>query len=136
MSGGVKEVLQAVEHGVVHVAKVAAWPFIHAAQLVGLIETTMRDEPEVKAALVGLISRIETLGADSTAVFAAKGLSLPADLKEFADAKELFEYVRDVFIPEVRKVYGDFAPQLEHLKAETETPNLGNPPGLHNVVPA
>ncbi len=127
-----------VVEGLEKVGHVIAWPFVHAADLVSTIETGLKDEPEAKTAVVGLIERIETLGADGASALASKGVDLPADLRELYDAKVLFEYVRDVFIPEVKKVYGDIAPEIEKLAGVDSSAPVADPvpafPGLHTVV--
>ena len=129
----VKTVLVDIGHGV-------AWPFEHGIQLVKTLEDALKDEPQVKTAVTGLIAQIGAVTADGAIVVSSKGVDLVADAAAIVAAKQLFSYVLNTFLPAVRAVYKDLAPDIQGL--ETPAPIAPAPsapvpgPGLHTVVPA
>jgi hypothetical protein len=128
----------------VDIGHVVAWPLEHGAQLVKTLEDALKDEPQVKTAVTGLIAEIGVVTADGAIVVSSKGVDLVADAAALVAAKQLFSYVLNTFLPAVQAVYKDLAPDVQAL----ETPAAPAPapaaavagpvpgPGLHTVVPA
>jgi len=117
---------------------------------VEVLETALKDEPTVKTAIVGLIQKIETLGADATKAIAAEGLDVPDDVLTAQAAQTLFEYVKETFLPAIESAYKDEASILEAGAAtslQVEAASSSSPdsatdestivqqgPGLHTVA--
>jgi hypothetical protein len=127
----VKTVLVDLGHGI-------EWPFEHGAQLIKTVDVAMKDEPEAKAAIVGLLTQISAVTASGAIVVSSKGVDLAADAAAIVAAKQLFLYVENTFLPAVKTIYGDLAPEIEGLAASAPiAPAAPQPgPGLHTVVPA
>jgi hypothetical protein len=89
------------------VEKVVVWPFSHLGQVIAAINTSLKAEPAVKTAVVGLLGKIQTLSADATAAATADGLNVPADMATASAAATLFTYVKDVFLPQIEAAYKD-----------------------------
>jgi hypothetical protein len=119
-----------------NIGHVAAWPFEHGAQLMKTLEDALRDEPKVRAAVLGLIQQISLVTADGAIVVSSKGIDLAADAAALVAAKQLFLYVENTFLPEVKTVYTDISPDVEGLIAAAPVAAPVGAPGLHNVVPA
>lgn len=88
-------------------------PFKYADKVEKLLATALKDEPELKTAIVGLVQRVETVVGDASADIATKGLNLPGDIQTIRDVQSLAVYVRDDFAPVVSKVWGDVAVDLK-----------------------
>jgi hypothetical protein len=121
--------MNAFEKIVVKVGEGIAWPFEHGAQLVEVLTTALKDEPAVKAAIVGLVQQVETVTADGAIAVAAKGIDLPDDIQTAAAAQTLFSYVVKTFIPAVSAAYKD-------LSADVKAPAPADPPPTPATVAA
>ena len=134
--------MNAFEKDVVKVGHVIAWPFVHAAQVVRVIEDAMKHEPAVKAAVVGLVQQVQAVTAQGAVVVAAEGLNIPADLHELVLAKTLFAYVTSVVLPAVEGAWKDIAEDLGPVATNVPVPlpvaivDAQAGPGLHNVTAA
>ncbi|HUX10911.1 MAG TPA: hypothetical protein VMW51_09735 [Terriglobia bacterium] len=127
-----EKVLVKIGHGV-------EWPFVHGEQLVKLLTSVLKDEPAVKAAVVGLIQQIATITADGAIVVSGAGVNLTADMAELVAARALWNYVVTVFLPAVQGAWKDLEPTIGGLEAGAASqaaPAVVPPPGLHNVTPA
>jgi hypothetical protein len=130
------------ENVVEKIGKAIAYPFIHAAQVIEVLTTALHDEPAVKTAVVGLIQQIEMLDKDGASALAAKGINIPEDMATLADAKALWQYVTDTFLPAVEAAYKDFDADLQTANAAPAadaTPVADAAmagPGLHTVTAA
>lgn len=89
------------------IGSVIAWPFVHASRAVSIIQTTMRDYPAVRAAVIGLVQQVQTNIQDAQAAMAADGLNIPADVAELKAAKALYDYAVTVFLPALESAYQD-----------------------------
>lgn len=89
------------------VGKAIAWPFEHSIQVIETLSAALKDEPEVKTAIVGLVSQIKTLTEDGAVAVAAKGIDVPDDLATVAAAQTLFAYVTQTFLPAIEAAYKD-----------------------------
>ena len=128
---------------VVTIGKDVAWPFTHGIQLLQLLDKALKDEPQAKQLIVGLVSQIADVSATGAIAVEAKGLDLPADLAELAAMKTLWSYVVTTFLPGIKTIYGDLAPVVDALTAAndaTPAPALSADaqagPGLHTQVAA
>ena len=122
------------------IISIVEWPFKHAVALEELLSDGLKDEPEVKAAIIGLTERAGAIGADTVAAIAEHGLDVPEDLKDVEDVKALFAYIQTTFLPAIEKAYADFKSATAGLSTPAApaaaTPAPVEAPGLHNVVPA
>jgi hypothetical protein len=87
--------------------KVIEYPFARTAQFVAVVGTALKDEPEVKAAIVGLVKAAETVIADASEDVATKGIDIPEDLQTVTDVKAFFAYFSGTFLPAVEAAYKD-----------------------------
>ncbi len=129
------------------IGKGIAWPFVHGAQLLSILNTALRDEPALKTAVTGLVAQIGVLTAEGSVVISGQGLNITADMAELVAAKALWSYVVGTFLPAVEGAWKDLAPQVQALEgagdypapAATPTPapalNIPQPgPGLDKVM--
>ncbi len=123
----------AFERFFIRVGHVIAWPFAHGAQFVELVATAMKDEPAAKAAVVGLVTQIKIVTEDSALALAAKGLDVPEDIQTVEDAKRLWAYVTDVFLPAAEAVYKDLNLDVEQ-PADLAPSASAFAPGLHTIT--
>lgn len=89
------------------VGKVIAWPFVHLSRTISILQTTMKDYPAVRTAVVGLVTQVQTVAVDASAAAAADELNPELDAAELAAAVTLFKYCRDTFLPQVEAAYKD-----------------------------
>lgn len=101
---------------------VVAWPFVHGAQVIEVLATALKDEPEVKTAVVGLVTQIKTITEDSALAIAAKGLDVADDMQTVSDAKALWAYVTGAFIPTLEAAYKDESAALNIPSPATPSP--------------
>ena len=87
------------------VGKILEWPFVHAAQVIGVLTVTLTQYPLVRTAVIGLITQIQTNVQDVALAAADKGLNVSADVAELAAAKSLWVYVTQVFMPAIEAAY-------------------------------
>jgi hypothetical protein len=106
------------------VSSVALWPLNHLEKVIAAINATMKAEPAVKAAIVGLLAKIQALAADATAAATADGLCISADEATAAAAATLFTYVKDVFVPAMEAAF------------KLEKGAIANTPALSPPAPA
>lgn len=128
------------ERVVKRIGHVLVFPFVHAAKIIKLIDTSITDEPKAKAAIVGLIEQISTITADGALVIEGKGIDVTADLAELAAMKALWTYVTGTFIPAVDAIYADVEADLKDDTSTTSTATASvavvTGPGLHTVTAA
>jgi hypothetical protein len=116
------------------IGKVIAWPFEHASQVIETLSTALKDEPEVKTAVVGLVSQIETLTKDGAVAVAAHGIDIPDDLAEVAAAQALWAYVKGTFLPAIEAAYKDVEAAVKvPSPAEAVAAAVGAAPALSTV---
>jgi hypothetical protein len=105
--------------GVIHLVEE---PFEDAGKLEKLLATAEKDEPEVKAAVLKLVSLVEPVGADATTDVSAGGLNVASDLKTFNDAAAVYTYVKTTLVPLAKQVYGDFKSDLSSSAGAAPAP--------------
>jgi hypothetical protein len=141
--GAVEKIGGEVEHAV-------EAPFKYAEKLTSLLHTALKDEPELKAGILQLVTYAEAIVADGAADIAANGLNIPADLKTFQDIQTLAGYLKSTFFPLVGNVYSEAKQDILGTVADpsdrssasaasassTTAPAVQAGPGLHSVTPA
>jgi hypothetical protein len=63
----------------------------------------------MQTAVVGLVTKIKEVTEDSAIAIAAKGLNVPDDIQTVEDAKALWAYVTETFLPACKEVADDLA---------------------------
>ena len=58
------------------VGKILEWPFVHAAQVIGVLTVTLTQYPLVRTADIGLVTQIQTNVQDVALAAADKGLNV------------------------------------------------------------
>jgi hypothetical protein len=81
------------------------WPFVHAAQVIGVLTVTLTQFPLVRQALIGLVQQIQINVQDIATAAASEGVNIPADLAELNAAKNLWTYVTQTFLPAIAAAY-------------------------------
>jgi hypothetical protein len=130
-----------VEVAAKDMVKVVEWPFKNGAEVIRALEVALKDAPEAKAAVLGLVKQFMVISPDVISAIAADGFNLPRDLQAVADVKEFFAYFVSTFLPEVKSIVGDIesiAPAAPAAAAAPAEAPAAAPavPGLHNSVPA
>jgi len=130
------------EKVVVDIGKGIEWPFVHAAELTKLLSEALKDEPAVKAAVVGLVQEIGLVTADGAIVVSSAGVNVTADMAELVAMKALWTYIAQTFLPAVETAWKDIRPEMAALESAGGAPPAQAPaaavdpaPGLHSVVP-
>jgi hypothetical protein len=119
------------ENAVKKIGHAIAWPFVHAEQVIKVLETALTDEPAVKTAVTGLITQIEALTADGAVAVAAKGIDVSDDVATVAAAQTLFKYVTETFLPAIEEAFKDVKADLA---APAAAAAVSNTPGLASVT--
>lgn len=91
------------------VAHVIAWPFENTVKFVSILDEAIKDEPPVKAAIVGLVAAAERAITDTATAAASKGVNIPADVEAVTDAESFFVYFKNSFLPVIESAYKSLA---------------------------
>lgn len=122
------------------IGKAIAWPFVHATEVIEVLTTALKDEPEVKTAIVGLVQQIQALVKDGSIAIAADGLNVPDDVATVAAAQTLFAYVTGTFLPTLESAYKDEKSDVETAASSdveaAASSVIQTGPGLHAVSAA
>lgn len=89
------------------VGKVIAYPFVHTEHVIKVLDAIVKDSPQVRDAILGLVQQAATVDADVLQAIASKGMNLPVDLKTLDDAATFFQYFRSQFLPVIEQAYKD-----------------------------
>jgi hypothetical protein len=108
-------------------------PFKYAAQTEKVLADGIKDAPQLKSAIVGLVHEFEQLGPDVLQCIAEKGFDIPEDLKACADVKALFQYFTQTFMPVVEATVADFK---HDVATSAPAAPVVEAPGLHTTIPA
>ncbi|MFC6644150.1 DNA-methyltransferase [Granulicella cerasi] len=104
--------LQTIETIGMDIAHVAEQAVAFLPHVVSLLDHAIKDEPEVKTLLSGLITQaIAVLTAGSTAA-EDKGISLAADATTLAAAEQFFMYVKGTFLPQAEAIYKEISSDI------------------------
>lgn len=109
---------------VADIGKVISWPVTHVLKAIEVADQAVVAEPAIKAAVVGLLNKIEQTGADATAAVAADGLNIPADLAAASAAGALIGYINTTFVPAIKAAVG---PVAKAAKAPTPAAPAAKP---------
>ena len=101
-----KGVEKGVEYAIVH-------PVEFCMKAEKIIASAIKDQPEVKAAVLGLVKQATGVIGDVGNDVAEKGINLAADAKTLADAEAFFAYFKGNFIPLVEKLYAEVKADLQ-----------------------
>lgn len=82
-------------------------------KVVKVLCVTLKDEPAVRDAIVGLIAQMKPLVADAAVDIAGKGINLPADIQTIKDFQSLIAYFRGTFLPKIESAYHDELDAIE-----------------------
>jgi hypothetical protein len=97
----------------VDVAKGIEYPISFLVKAESVIASAIKDQPEVKTAVISLIAQAESVIGDVATASAAKGIDLASDAKALADAETFFNYFKSTFIPLVEQVYTEVAADVQ-----------------------
>jgi hypothetical protein len=95
-----KGVEKAVEFAIVH-------PIEFCVKAEAVIASAVKDSPEVKTAVLGLVKQATGVIGDVATATAEKGINLADDAKALADAEAFFNYFKSTFIPLVESLYAE-----------------------------
>ena len=124
--------MNAFERFFAKLGKAIIWPFKNGAKVIEVLTTGLKDEPEVQTAIVGLVKKIQEVSEDSVVAIAARGLDVPDDIQTVTDAKALWLYVMQTFLPAVEGAYKDLATDVAVVPAAVPAPVSG----LASITPA
>ena len=80
-------------------------PFVHTAKFVAVLSDAIKNEPPVKAAIVGLVQAAEAAIGDVSIAAATKGADIPEDLKAVTDIESFFVYFTNSFLPAIESAW-------------------------------
>ena len=124
------------------VENVVKEPIAIATKVKTIFEQVTEDTPQLRTVFIGLVSKLEAVGGDITAVVNADGVNISGDVQTFQDAAAAISYFRATVLPVVEQVYGqiktDFAaPAAAAAPAPAASAAVAQTgPGLHNIIPA
>ncbi len=104
---------QVAETVVKDVVSVVEFPFKRTAEFVSVINTAIKHEAPVKAAVIELVKQAEGLLADGAEDVSAKGLNLSEDLKTWQDLQAFITYLKGTFFPLVASIYTEVAAEVK-----------------------
>ncbi len=110
---GIVTAAKDVEHAAVVVGKAVVAGVGFLPKAIKLIDTAIKDQPALKAAVLGLIQQGATALKDGEAVVAAGGANLASDALVMQDAVTFFNYFKSEFVPEVEAIYVEVAADLK-----------------------
>jgi flagellar hook assembly protein FlgD len=108
--------LEAIGHGVKVAAEdvvkgvADAIEFLPKAEKV--IATAIKDDPQVKTAVLELVKQAEAVIGDTASAAADKGINLADDAKALADAEAFFTWFKTSFVPLVEQIYAEVKTDL------------------------
>ncbi len=104
MSNIIKNIGHGIEVAAIDVAKVAECPVTFLIHAEKVIVSAIKDQPEIKAAVLELIKQAETVIADVAKAGSADGINLEDDAQALTDAEAFFTYFKYTFVPLVEHV--------------------------------
>ncbi len=106
-------IIEDIGHGLkvvaVDVAHAVEYPITFLVRAEKVIASAIKDQPDVKTAVLSLVKQAEAVIGDVATAGAEKGVNLADDAKALADAEVFFEYFKSTFVPLVEKVYTEIA---------------------------
>lgn len=113
MSNPIQEIGHGIKVAAVDVAKGIEYPISFLVKAESVITSAIKDQPEIKSAVISLITQAESVIGDVATASAAKGINLASDAKALSDAESFFEYFKSTFIPLVEAVYKEVAADVQ-----------------------
>jgi hypothetical protein len=100
-----------------HVAETVGKDIIKAVDylphVISLLDTAIKDEPEVKTLIATLVTQASAVISTGTAAVSGEGVNLTADLATLASAEAFFTYFKNTFIPAAEGLYKDIAADIK-----------------------
>lgn len=93
-----------------HVAERVVDFLPHAAEVVA---TAIKDQPEVKSAVLELIKQASAVIASGTVAASDKGIDLAADAATLAAAEQFFVWFKSSFVPLIESVYEEVSAEVK-----------------------
>lgn len=113
MSNPFEEIGHGIKVTAVDVAKGIEYPISFLVKAESVIASAIKDQPEIKSAVISLITQAEAVIGDVATASAAKGINLASDAKALADAETFFNYFKSTFIPLVEAVYKEVSADVQ-----------------------
>ena len=107
MSNVITNIGHDVKVGVEDIAKGVEATVLFLPKAARVLDSAIKDQPAVKAAVLELIKQGTTVIGDTATAGAAKGMNLASDAKALADAEQFFQYFRDSFVPLIERIYDE-----------------------------
>jgi hypothetical protein len=110
---GVVAAAKDVEHVAVVVGRAVVKGVDFLPKAVRLIDTAIKDQPALKAAVLQLIEEGAAALKDGEAAVAAGGVNLASDALVTEDAIAFFNYFKSAFVPQVEAIYTEVVADLK-----------------------
>jgi hypothetical protein len=110
---GIVTAAKDVEHAAVVVGKAVVAGIGFLPKAIKLIDTAIKDQPAVKAAVLDLIKVGATALKDGDAAVASGGVNLTSDALVLQDAVAFFNYFKSEFVPQVEAIYVEVVADLK-----------------------
>jgi hypothetical protein len=109
--------IEAIGHGLKvaaeDVARGIEYPVVFLMKAEKVLASAIQDQPEIKTAVLQLVSQAQAVIGDTAGAVAEKGFNLSQDAKALADAEAFFSYFKSTFIPLVEKIYSEVSTDLK-----------------------
>lgn len=116
------------------IGAVVTWPIRKAEMLEKILATALKDEPQVKQVVVGVVEQFESIDADVVAAVASGGVNIAADMKGYADIVAFFKYMKETALPTIEQTYTQL--KLDTEGGETAPASGGSASGGDPATPA
>ncbi len=113
MSNILTDIGHGIKVGAMDVAKAVEYPVTFLRHAEKVIAYVIREQPEIKAAVLTLIKQAETVIADVAKTGSAEGINLEDDAQALTDAEAFFHYFKATFIPLVEKIYTEITADVK-----------------------
>jgi hypothetical protein len=110
---GIKVGAEDVAHAAVDTGKVIVKVVEFLPKVEAVIASAIKDQPEVKSAILDLVKQATAVIGDVATDAADKGINLAADAELLADAEQFFSYFKSEFIPMVESVYAEIKTDVQ-----------------------
>ena len=95
------------------ILKVIEFPFVELPHIVKVLDTIIKDTPEVKADLTVFVQKANQVLIDTNAVINEHGLVFSDDAKALIQVKDLLTYFSTTLLPVIEKVYGELETDIQ-----------------------
>ena len=101
--------LSTIGHGIEVAAKDIVKVVDFLPHVVSLLNTAIKNEPQVKTLIQTLITEAGTVISTGGTAVASEGTNLLADAATLAAAEAFFTYFKNIFLPAAESLYKDLA---------------------------